>query len=70
MLAGYIGASWAYPATAAIALAVTIVLGTLSFQFVEQPALRLTKYLKYGPGRAKKPVSERAPSFGLAAKRG
>ena len=61
---------WSYLATAAIALALTIGLGILSYRFIERPALSLTRYLKYGPGLAAKPVQKSAPFLGLAAKRG
>ena len=55
----YMPDPWDYLATAAIALAVTIMLGVLSFRFIELPALSLRKYLKYGPVRAIAPAPER-----------
>jgi peptidoglycan/LPS O-acetylase OafA/YrhL len=69
ILSHYMPDPWAYVATAAIAFALTIGLAVLSYRFVEQPALSLKKYLKYGANPDAKPVLQRAPIHGLATDR-
>lgn len=48
----YLPQPFAVLATAAIALVATIALGMLSYRFIEQPALSLKKYFKYGAEHA------------------
>ena len=60
---------WNYVATAAVALALTIGLGMLSYRFMEQPALSLKKYLKYGPALRPESTQRRTPISSLAPNR-
>jgi peptidoglycan/LPS O-acetylase OafA/YrhL len=53
-------------AITAIGLALTIVLGMVSYRFIEQPILNLKKYLKFGPAVAATPIEKNAPVGTLA----
>ena len=65
MLSRYMAAPWDYLATASCALALTIGLGMFSYRFIELPALRLHRYLKYGPDLYAKPIQENAAVLSL-----
>ena len=70
LLSNYLGTPWDYLATTAVALVLTIGLGVCSYHFMELPALRLHRYLKYGPILKPKPVQESGPLLELTTKRG
>jgi peptidoglycan/LPS O-acetylase OafA/YrhL len=53
--------------TVTIALAGTIALAMVSYRFLEQPALSLKKYVKYGPERRPKTGLSRAPIAAFTA---
>ncbi len=66
LLSQYMPDPLAYLATTVVALALTIGLGVFSYRFIEQPALSLKKYVKFGPARAEKPIHENAALGRLA----
>ncbi len=66
MLSHYMPDLWAYLASTAVALALTIGLGMFSYRFIEQPALSLKRYLKFGPVLAANPTERKAAVRGLA----
>jgi peptidoglycan/LPS O-acetylase OafA/YrhL len=66
MLSHYMPDLWAYLASTAVALALTIGLGMFSYRFIEQPALSLKRYLKFGPVLVANPTERKAAVRGLA----
>lgn len=48
MLLEHMSETWAFPLTVVLALALTIVLGMLSWNFLEKPALSLKRFFTYG----------------------